>query len=439
MPKKNLYEILEVSRSASGAEIKAAYDAKTAASGSSASDHARASRMALNEAFSVLSSEHRRAVYDARLSSLQAEPVAGSTHAEEPATGRTRFLVLALAVLLVGGGWWALRQHRAPSKPVSMSPRLVPLPTIAAEPEPAVAAASSPISPAAELSPEQLYAAVSPSIVRVSASKRDGSSAMLGSGVILGPDSVITNCHVVLGGDQIEVRERGTVLSAVVSVADEVFDLCKLRVSGLSARPAAVGAAPALKVGQRVYAIGSPQGLDLTLSEGLVSALREGPSGTYIQTTAPVSPGSSGGGLFDHQGNLVGIVTFQMRAGQNLNFAIPVEWIDKMSTRRREAEREVAPNASIRPAADRTTDMAWLGAWHCFGPLTGRGMDIVFDSSGTFTGRYEGKPTRGYYSMSKTTLTLTDSQQGMTFAIEELTAQRMVINRGQGQRLVCDR
>jgi hypothetical protein len=110
-----------------------------------------------------------------------------------------------------------------------------------------------------------------------------------------------------------------------------------------------------------------------------------------------------------------------------------------MSTRRREAEREVAPNAGVRPAADRTADMAWLGAWHCFGPLTGRGMDIVFDSSGTFTGRYEGKPTRGYYSMSKTTLTLTDSQQGMTFAIEELTAQRMVINRGQGQRLVCDR
>ncbi len=87
------------------------------------------------------------------------------------------------------------------------------------------------------------------------------------------------------------------------------------------------------KVGQRVYAIGAPQGLELTLSEGLISALRGTDKGAIIQTTAPVSPGSSGGGLFNSSGQLVGIVTFQRKSGQNLNFALPAAWISDMSNR----------------------------------------------------------------------------------------------------------
>lgn len=436
--KKSLYEILGVSVDANSAEIKAAYDAKLDRSGGTSSEYARAARVALNEAYSVLSNEQRRAVYDARLNSSPPDAAAASSTAEAPGSGRMRLIIIALVVLSVGA-WFALRHRSAPAKPAISVTRLVPVPAPTAEPLREIAPAAQ-AGPAEELSAEQLYSAASPSVVRVNSSKRDGSSGVLGSGVILGPDSVITNCHVALAGDQVEVRERDVVLPAVVSVADEVFDLCKLRVSGLSARAATPSAAPPLKVGQRVYAIGSPQGLDLTLSEGLVSALREGPSGTYIQTTAPVSPGSSGGGLFDHQGKLVGIVTFQMRAGQNLNFAIPVEWIDKMSTRRREVEREItAPNAVARPATDPARDVAWLGVWHCFGPLTGRGLELVFDSNGTFTGKLDGKPARGYYTISKTSLVLSDSQQTTSFAIEELTPQRMVINRGQGQRLVCDR
>jgi hypothetical protein len=437
--KRTLYEILGVSVDASGAEIKTAYDAKLDRSGDTSSDYARAARVALNEAYSVLSNEQRRAVYDARLNSSPPYTVAASSTAEEPSSGRTRLFIVALVVLAIGT-WFGLRHRGAPAKPIVSATRLVPMPMPAptAEQVREIAPALQQPGAAEELSAEQLYSAVSPSVVRINSFKRDGSSAVLGSGIILGPDSVITNCHVALAGDQIEVRERDVVLSAVVSVADEVFDLCKLRVSGLTARAATPSSAPPLKVGQRVYAIGSPQGLDLTLSEGLVSALREGPSGTYIQTTAPVSPGSSGGGLFDHQGKLVGIVTFQMRAGQNLNFAIPVEWLDKKSTRRRETEREIAQVPAYAPTVP-YPDAGWLGAWHCFGPLTGRGMDIVFDSNGSFTGKIDGKPSRGYYTMSKTTLMLTDSQQSMNFAVEELTAQHMVINRGQGRRLVCDR
>lgn len=387
----------------------------------------------------MLSNEPRRATYDARLNSRVAEPVAAVAAAEAPGRGRLRWIVAALVGLSIAV-WFVMRHRAPPAPPITARPVLLPTaPAVATSEVPAPTARAS-ASGNEDLSAEQLYASASPSVVRVSSARRDGSASTIGSGVVLGPDSVITNCHVALTGDQVEVRDHERVLSAVVTVADEVYDLCRLRVSGLTAPPIAVHGATPLKVGQRVYAIGSPQGLDLTLSEGLVSALREGPSGTYIQTTAPVSPGSSGGGLFDQQGKLVGIVTFQMRAGQNLNFAIPVEWLDKMTTRRREPERELASTAApLQPSGSANRNAIWLGAWHCYGPLTGRGLDIVFDSAGTFTGKLDGKVASGYYTMSKTTLTLTDSQQGSTFAVEELGAQRMVLNRGQGQRLVCDR
>ena len=90
-----------------------------------------------------------------------------------------------------------------------------------------------------------------------------------------------------------------------------------------------------LRVGQRVYAIGAPQGLELTLSDGLISGLRDAAGAQIIQTSAAISPGSSGGGLFDDAGELIGVTTFQTKTGQNLIFAIPVEWIDQLPQRGR--------------------------------------------------------------------------------------------------------
>src|SRR5262249_49670558 len=95
-----------------------------------------------------------------------------------------------------------------------------------------------------------------------------------------------------------------------------------------------IAATDDLQVGQRVYAIGAPQELELTLSDGLISGLRqtEGGSIQLIQTSAPISPGSSGGGLFDQDGRLVGITTFFVEEGQNLNFALPAAWVLELSS-----------------------------------------------------------------------------------------------------------
>ncbi len=105
----------------------------------------------------------------------------------------------------------------------------------------------------------------------------------------------------------------------------------------MTAQPVLIGSTKALKVGSRVYAIGTPEGLDRTLSEGIISGLRPVEGGHYLQITAPISPGSSGGGLFDEEGRLIGLTSFYMAEGQQLNFAVPVEWVDGLRTRHEEA------------------------------------------------------------------------------------------------------
>lgn len=185
-------------------------------------------------------------------------------------------------------------------------------------------------APIGPRSAEDIFSQVSQSVVRISVSNAAGLPVAGGSGVVIGPGSVITNCHVALRGELLEVKLDGTAYSASVEVANEERDLCLLGVSGLTAPAVSLGSVESVRVGQRVYAVGAPQGLDLTISDGIVSALRESQGSKIIQTSAPVSPGSSGGGLFDTSGRMVGVVTFQTKAGQNLNFAVPADWVGEM-------------------------------------------------------------------------------------------------------------
>lgn len=181
--------------------------------------------------------------------------------------------------------------------------------------------------------PEQIFVQVSPSIVVVDTFDAKGKSIGQGSGAVIGAGQVITNFHVARKGKSLQVRQLGKTFKATMQYADPDRDLCQLRVPDLQAPPVVLGTASKLRVGQRVYAIGAPKGLELTLSEGLISSLRQYEGSQYIQTSAAISPGSSGGGLFDDQGRLVGITTFQFIEGQNLNFALPVDWIGQLPKR----------------------------------------------------------------------------------------------------------
>lgn len=180
-------------------------------------------------------------------------------------------------------------------------------------------------------SAESVFQKVASSVVVVLVRNAQGKAVAQGSGVVIGAGQVITNCHVTKEGQDIEVHSGKKKLVATVRFNDPDHDLCQLSVPGLTAPSVTVGTTKALKVGQQVFAVGAPEGLDLTLSEGIISALRHFDDSVLIQTTAPISPGSSGGGLFDSHGRLVGITSYKMKEGENLNFALPAGWIGTLA------------------------------------------------------------------------------------------------------------
>jgi len=154
----------------------------------------------------------------------------------------------------------------------------------------------------------------------------NGKVAAFGSGVVIAPGQVITNRHVIEDGVSFRIEHGGKKWPAKLTRVDPDHDLAELSVAGLGVPVVAVRDSSKLAVGETVYAIGAPEGLELTISEGLISGLRDFDKGRVIQTSAAISPGSSGGGLFDAQGRLVGITTFYLKEGQSLNFALPAEW-----------------------------------------------------------------------------------------------------------------
>ena len=345
-PSRSYYDLLDIAPDAAKETIAVAYQRALEAL---AREHNADpdTRAALRRAFEVLSDPVQRMSYDLSARSHGAARLASkATHDEdESLVGRVWASpwgkALVAGVILIAIAIWL-----KPGKTSNVS-----FPSVAEQRAAAAVAATASTEtdarsagtatfkpdakPAAVTGPrsaEDIFNQVSQSVVRINVANAAGAPVATGSGVVIGPGSVITNCHVALRGDLLEVKLADAAYSATVEVANEDRDLCLLGVSGLSAPAVSLGTVDSVRVGQRVYAVGAPQGLDLTISDGIVSALRESQGSKVIQTSAPVSPGSSGGGLFDTSGRMIGVVTFQTKAGQNLNFAVPADWVGEMRT-----------------------------------------------------------------------------------------------------------
>lgn len=218
--------------------------------------------------------------------------------------------------------------------------------------------------PALALTPEQIFAKDSPSIVVVVAYDASGHPAELGSGVVIAKGQVVTNCHVVKNGATLQVQRDKSTYPAALHFADYDRDLCQLSVPHLAAPPVELGDAKILEPGANVVAIGAPEGLELTISSGLVSSLRDfGDGSKIIQTSASISPGSSGGGLFDDHGTLIGITFAQYKNGQNLNFALPANWISQLSRHPATAIQSATPSTVdwITSTVKREATQDWAG------------------------------------------------------------------------------
>ena len=125
---------------------------------------------------------------------------------------------------------------------------------------------------------------------------------------------------------------------------DEERDIAILSISTFNRPSLHIGKMDTLGVGEKIYAVGNPLGLEGTFSEGIISGLRHVGADIIIQITAPISPGSSGGPILNSSGDVVGVATATFKAGQNLNFAIPISYV---STLLRKPLRVIPMNPEI--------------------------------------------------------------------------------------------
>ena len=210
------------------------------------------------------------------------------------------------------------------------------------------------------LTPSQVFDKVKDSVVVVKALDAQGEVKGQGSGVLLPSEKIVTNCHVVEGSATYQVGQGKQLVSATLYAEDGDKDICLLDAKGITGKPAQLGKAADLKVGVPVYAVGAPQGLELSLSDGIVAQLWGGPP-PFIQTTAAISPGSSGGGMFDGEGRLIGLTTLYIQGGQSLNFAMPVEWIGSIKPGRKQVSEGRAQIEWVKRAIALAQMRDWLG------------------------------------------------------------------------------
>src|SRR2546427_1758556 len=238
------------------------------------------------------------------------------------------------------------------------------MPTLARGWTTAVALLLLPAAASAESCTEPLTALferLSPAVVSIQAMKINKAKpqrrfeTVVGAGVVIERDGqVLTNAHVVDGSVSLSITtSSGARVAARVLGLDPVLDLALLRIETKAPLPAVrLGDSSTLRVGEEVVAIGSPIGLEQSMTRGIVSGLNRLlpglPDQPMIQTDAPINPGNSGGPLVDRCGHVVGINTFISEEAQSIGFSVPINSAKAVLRDLREIGRVVRPWLGIQ-------------------------------------------------------------------------------------------
>lgn len=178
----------------------------------------------------------------------------------------------------------------------------------------------------------EIAESASQSVVMIIVYDVTGAEKGQGSGFFIDSSgAILTNAHVLKNAYSAEVFSRaGYFANVTVLSIDKDLDLALIRVSADSAIPVELDFSTDFRAGEQVIAIGNPLGLENTVSDGLISAIRRiGEDIEFIQTTVPISPGSSGGPLLNSEGKVIGVTTATLGEGQNVNFAIGAKTLRK--------------------------------------------------------------------------------------------------------------
>ena len=184
----------------------------------------------------------------------------------------------------------------------------------------------------------------------------NGQPRSLGSGFVVHDGEIASNLHVVEGGTRGYAKLVGQKTKydiEGITAVDPKWDLVVLKISAAGSPMLPLGNSDAVQVGESVYAVGNPQGLEGTFSQGIVSSIREVGTDRLLQITAPISPGSSGGPVLNTKGEVIGVSVATFRGGQNLNFAIPSSYLKALLGKAGPAKAlpEVRPSKAVRAHA----------------------------------------------------------------------------------------
>ena len=211
-------------------------------------------------------------------------------------------------------------------------------------------AAADALPAAAALSSlEDVISHAMPALVRVE------TASGFGSGFFITPDTMLTNVHVVGGNTTVSIRRPdGSTMTARVDATAPEFDIAVLRISNPDSNQPTLpmGSGAQARAGQEVIALGTPLGLQNTVTRGIVSAVREVGGLTLVQTDAAINPGNSGGPLLDRSGHVIGITTLSMRSSvaQGLSFAIAIEHAQALLAGKRPTEPRGTPLSTLNEA-----------------------------------------------------------------------------------------
>ena len=189
---------------------------------------------------------------------------------------------------------------------------------------------------------------VKPAVVAIATYDASGDALMTGSGFFLRPGQVVTNLHVIRGAVKAEIKTldgKGKVFPVNGTLAiDEEGDLALLSVDTPTERPRSTELASELPdEGEPIFVIGNPLKLEGSVSDGIVSAVREVPNSyRIIQITAPISHGNSGSPVFNWKGQVLGVVTIKVTNGQNINLAIAAARVAQLAPGKLQPLSEVA-------------------------------------------------------------------------------------------------
>ena len=176
-------------------------------------------------------------------------------------------------------------------------------------------------------SPKSIYDEAKKSTFVIETFDAKGIPLSLGTGFAVRSNCLASNCHVIRGAQRVTAKsldtDRSFPVEAIVN-SDLRADLVLLRIAG-PAMPLVIDTNLVSSVGDSVYALGNPRGLEGTFSAGIISAVRDVDTIRYLQITAPISPGSSGGPILSSGGKVIGVATAAIKESQNLNFAVSAQ------------------------------------------------------------------------------------------------------------------